>query len=51
MSNVCAEMFTTIYYINGKSPNFDLKLGIGSGNFLSGNREREKGGGRDTETD
>jgi hypothetical protein len=39
----------SIYYINVKSPNLDLKLGIKpkAGNFLSGKREGE--GGRETE--
>jgi hypothetical protein len=36
-----------IYYINVKSPNLDLKLGIGSkaGNFLSGNEKGTEWGG------
>jgi hypothetical protein len=46
-----------IYYINVKSPNLDLKLGIKhkAGNFLSGKREGERqgagpgGGKRETE--
>ncbi len=41
-----------IYYINIQSPNLDLKLGIKpkAGNFLSGKREGEwGGGGRKTE--
>ncbi len=35
-----------IYYINVKSPNLDLKLGIKpkAGNFLSGKREGGRGG-------
>jgi hypothetical protein len=41
-----------IYYINVWLPNLDLKLGIGpkAGNFLSGKREGEWGGG-ETETE
>jgi hypothetical protein len=43
--------FSNIYYINVKSPNLDLKLGIKpkAGNFLSGKREGEGGGERETE--
>jgi hypothetical protein len=43
------HIFCLIYYINVKSPNLDLKLGIKpkAGNFLSGKREGE--GGRETE--
>jgi hypothetical protein len=40
-----------IYYINVKSPNLDLKLGIGSkaGNFLSGNEKGTEGVERETD--
>jgi hypothetical protein len=43
---------SSIYYINVKSPNLDLKLGIKptAGNFLSGKRE-EAGGGGERETE
>ncbi len=42
---------SSIYYINVKSPNLDLKLGIKrkAGNFLSGKREEAGGGERETE--
>ncbi len=53
MCQLNLKMFSTtfsIYYINVKSPNLDLQLGIGpkAGNFLSGKREVE---GRERDLD